>query len=778
MKTTLNITPSPRLLQVLGDIPLANWQCLAELIDNSLDELLKEPKRHTGEPLRVDIKIEPRGRNETFVIVKDNGNGMTIDELERSLRAGYSGKNRYGSLGLFGMGFNIATARLGDVTQVQTTTRGSHEMLVATIDFAALQSEDSFSVPLTRRPCHPDACGTTVSIRLKKPVADELTRPAAQQIIMKQLGDVYSYLLRNQVPGLTRGCRDTPIPALITFDGEPISPGLPCVWADTRKVTSAGMEVCAVQYVDVPLAAATACLKCGYWDRQNGPRECEECGSLHLEVRERRISGWIGIQRYIDSSHYGIDFLRYGRKIIALDKSVFTYLDPDTLDSEIEYPIEMPANQGRIVGEIHLDHVPVTYQKNDFIRNSRDWQTAIREIRGDGPIKPRGATVANVSPLARLFSAFRRNDPGLRYLTAGDGERAIHTKAKEWAGYFRKGVVRYLDDTEWYEAAERHQAATDRHIEHAATGTKTDEAAPAVGAVKTLLGKGVGPKAPAVLPLPKPLTEHEVLEKARILGTRRADLSAMFNLGRGLGSWKVTVITTTERLEDGSGNGLTPARHGTIAGRNIEVFVYDEHPIFRQYGRDVRDAALMRVAEVIKGLAASPLSVAAIYGELVVTIPDLKVTDVAIVDRIQRTLQRIRELMYSFVATEPDAYWDQLTTADKSAIENMAAVELPDIRLADLVDDGRFIKFVQADGLRRIIEAVPDALFDGKVFKPKLTGRNADARSRVIGTVVRDIASLNDFVQDRLLRQKHDIAFALISLDHLETQLSSEDLHE
>lgn len=46
-KSTLDITPSPRLLAVLGDIPLHPWQCLAELVDNSLDELLKLPDRHT-----------------------------------------------------------------------------------------------------------------------------------------------------------------------------------------------------------------------------------------------------------------------------------------------------------------------------------------------------------------------------------------------------------------------------------------------------------------------------------------------------------------------------------------------------------------------------------------------------------------------------------------------------------------------------------------------------------------------------------------------------------
>ena len=36
----VDITPSPRILQVLGDIEFDHWQCLAELVDNGFDEFL------------------------------------------------------------------------------------------------------------------------------------------------------------------------------------------------------------------------------------------------------------------------------------------------------------------------------------------------------------------------------------------------------------------------------------------------------------------------------------------------------------------------------------------------------------------------------------------------------------------------------------------------------------------------------------------------------------------------------------------------------------------
>ena len=787
-RTTIDITPSPRLLEVLGEIPFATWQCVAELVDNSLDEVLKTPARKPTNPLVVDIKFDNDPANGACLVVSDNGSGMTLEELEHSLRAGHSSKNRYGSLGLFGMGFNIATARLGSVTTVETTTAGSSELLSVTIDFTELQRKATFQVPVIRKPTSPATFGTTVRVRLKRLSIEEFLRDPKSKALRQQLGGVYSFLLRDKVPGINKLGYSVPTLAKVTLNGESIEPVLPCIWSDSRFVTSAGSDVCAVQYVDRVLTSATACLRCGYWDKKNGPEVCEECGSTNLELRERRIWGWIGIQRYIDSSHFGIDFIRYGRRILNLDKSVFTYADPDTLQNEVEYPIEMPANRGRIVGEIHLDHVPVTYQKNEFDRQSRDWQVAIETIRGDGPMKPRSSHKNNASPLARLYSAFRRNDPGLRYLTPGDGKTAIHEKAKEWAKHFDKGVARYLDDTEWYDSVVRHQSLKDgfpgtTQGGHSSGNSILGEGVGG-GAITTLLG-GVAPtnlppqpQSPSGATPAMPATMQDILERARLLGQPRADLSGDFTLEQELGSWSLTVITTKQRLHDvGANKGATPARAGKVQGKKLEILVWDEHPVFREFGRDVRDVALMQAAEMIKGYGPSTLAVTTIYGELVRCIPDLRMTEVAILERIARTMDSVRELMLGVVTENPSTYWVLLSASDKATIETAAGVNLSTVPFKDIIDDGRFVSFLPADGIRRLIETRPVDFFEGKVFKPGIATRSEEARARVVAGVLRDIATLNDFQQDHLLRQKHDIAITLISLDHFESQIVSEDFN-
>jgi hypothetical protein len=771
-KRTLDITPSPRLLQVLGDIPLAPWQCLAELVDNSLDELLKQPERAPDDPLVVDISVEEDAAGRAYLIVEDNGFGMTSDELERSLRAGHSAKNRYGSLGLFGMGFNIATARLGGVTRVSTTQAGSDECLEATIDFADIQRRESFSVPVERSDADADQSGTVVRVLLKREMAANFKRPANQKTLRAQLGDVYSFLLRDSVPGVSREGMSAKIPAELRLGGKEVVPRLPCVWNDSRAVTSYGQEVHAVQYVDRKLTEATACLDCGYWDRKNGPEFCEECGSSNLDLRQRRIWGWLGIQRYIDSSNYGIDFIRYGRKILKLDKSVFSFTDPDTLQTDVEYPIEMPANQGRIVGEIHLDHVPVTYQKNDFDRQSFDWQKALEVLRGKGPLKPKGARAVNDSPLALLYSAYRRNDPGLRYLTPGDGKRAIHSKAREWAQLFEKGIARVKEDTEWYEAAERHQMTKDGPSKGTVAGGTT----PAGGTnsvVETLLGTGSGASAPE--PDVPQLSQAERLEAARKLGVTRSDLSGTFNLGSELGSWDITVVSTRDSLQDPSGR-VAPAIPGSVRGTAIEILVSSEHLIFREYGRDIRDVALVQAAALIRELKSSVLSQASVYAGLVEQVADLRVTTPSILDRIDRTLDRIRQLAFPVVSEDPHAFWGTLDANEKHGVENRAAAELPTVALQDLVEDGRFVQFCGAESLSKIVEKKALLLFEGVVFLPSLVHRAPAAQDRIVGTVTRALQSVYAFQQDELLRQKHDVQMVQISLDLLDEQLTDEGL--
>jgi hypothetical protein len=143
-----DLTPDPHILEVLGEIPYQPWQCLAELTDNSYDDLNAGP-RDSAEPAAVHITIPKASatREDALVAVHDNGRGMSQETLEKSLRAGYTGKTRLGTLGLFGMGFNIATARLGNRTEVRTTQAGEEHWVVTEINFKEMRQRGHYHVP-------------------------------------------------------------------------------------------------------------------------------------------------------------------------------------------------------------------------------------------------------------------------------------------------------------------------------------------------------------------------------------------------------------------------------------------------------------------------------------------------------------------------------------------------------------------------------------------------------------------------------------------------------
>ena len=396
MTSHLDLTPDPRILEVLGDIPFQPWQCMAELVDNSFDAFQSQIDRPEDAEQPTVWLEAPKSANaddpNAFVRAADNGPGMDEGSLERSLRAGYSGNQRYGSLGLFGMGFNIATARLGRVVEVRTTRSGDPSWAVVKIDFRDMQARRTFQAPLAYEgKADSEVSGTEIIVsNLTPEIRHAFKRAQLIRGLRDQLGRVYSYILRDSgIPGVP-STDATGLGYMLKLNAQVVRPYVHCVWSSERSVSVSGVEIPAVAIIDRQLAAAYACQDCGAW-YSIATDVCSECGATAVQLRERRVHGWIGVQRYLSGSDYGIDFLRGGRKILVADKRVFAWEDPSGLGSLLEYPIEVPANQGRLVGEIHLDHVGVTYQKNDFERDTREWLDAVRFIRGEGPMQPRKA---------------------------------------------------------------------------------------------------------------------------------------------------------------------------------------------------------------------------------------------------------------------------------------------------------------------------------------------------------------------------------------------------
>ena len=452
-----DLQPHPRILPMLGEINLDQLRCLAELVDNSVDGFLNTAR--AGQPLaspEVHISLPATDSPNAKVTVRDRGPGMDPNTLENSVRAGWTGNDPLSNLGMFGMGFNIATARLGTLTRVWTTREGDREWHGLEIDFDRLMRQRHFRTPVLTRPkIDPHEHGTEVSIeRLKPEQRQWFSKAGNQSKLRRELGRIYSAMLRPN---------GVPIAFRLMFSGNLVKRRDHCIWGGegnpqrTVKTARYG-TIDACQAIDVRLADRPFCVKCWQW-LPPSEQKCPACGSSDdVVVRQRRVSGWLGVQRYLSTNDYGLDFVRHGRKIEIANRDLFFWNNGDTVEEE--YPIDDPRHRGRIVGEIHLDHCRVTYTKDRFDRNDPAWDEMVELVRGQGPLRPDKAGQLgfgqNNSPLFLLFQAFRRSSPKPK--TAGAYANLLivpeNDRAEEMAKRFYAGESEYQADLKWWELVE------------------------------------------------------------------------------------------------------------------------------------------------------------------------------------------------------------------------------------------------------------------------------------------------------------------------------------
>lgn len=741
LPTSINIRPSPRILRVLGDIEFEPWQCIAELIDNAFDDFLEVHRSGTHWPdgFKVSVSLPDRASADATIVIEDSGRGMSIDTLNNAVRAGWSSNDRFSKLGLFGMGFNIATARLGRVARVFTTRALDAEWLGVEIDLDKIG--DDFEVPLIRRPkSSPSEHGTVVEItRLEPSRAGWLGKNAAK--IRATLGDVYSYLLSNT-------------PFSLFLDSVKVTPKRACIWDDSRSVTfgsgSTAEQIPAVLKIDERLPDAEACLTCGNW-QQPQLGKCSECGATTLETRVRRIHGWLGIQRYLHKSEFGIDFLRNGRRILRYDKRLFSWTDPnDPLAApEVEYPVEL-GQGGRIVGEIHLDHVPVNYQKNAFEWSDRQWIAAVRFLRGDGPLLPKRARELgyppNDTPLARLHRGYRRNDPGYRCLVPGNGAGPIHADTLEWRDKFHKGLPDFQTDAKWWEAVVYHEAKVagvstptstgNDVLAELGLGAATPPTAPTSAAGTQQVG--VGAKSPLKAKVAAvPETEKERADRLRTAGEVVPSLSKDFGLADLGAALEVTTFAVREALVDANG-APTPVWLWRESGKRHLAFIDITHAVFQSFPVDPGVLLSVEIANHLRVRSDSKLTVAQVTALLLEQrLTDLRVEQSYLAGQARDLLAFVRQRMADAVAANPDRAWQHLSIEERATTETNMVVAGSTASMEQLQKSGEFLLHVPATFLPRLAEEWPEAFFDGKVFKGGYSAVNTAAgRHIAVGRVV------------------------------------------
>ncbi len=796
-QNNLDITPTPRILRTLGEIPFQVWQCIAELIDNSIDAFLSDTAGTAcGDEKHITVSWDSDSVatiNRTIEI-KDNARGMSIEDLQNAVRAGYSSNDPIGNLGLFGMGFNIATARLGEVTQIMSTRKGDTEWVGVKIDFQKLIETKRFDAPIIHAiKENVEESGTKITIsKLHSGIISDLS--LKENDIRRRLESTYTPLLNSQ-------------DIIIHIKGKQLHARNHCVWSESRYVRYLDQNVPARITIDRNLGDALFDLSKNCYLT---PDEAEEYYSMQQEgkplpdtivERCKRLTGWIGIQRYADPNDFGIDFIRNGRKILVSDKSLFQYENPITGQKDLQYPLELGTSiGGRIIGELNVDYLLPTYQKNDFDRSDRSWSQTVEALCGVGPFLPKarkalGFSEPNNSPLGLLVNAYRRVDKGTKCLFAPNDV------AKRYAAEFNKGVSNCLDDTLWWKAAQEEDQKQSSGGTHFTTSVNTGDTPS--DDVNSYLGGSIGnntgyntngvhnsggiPSSTSDHPVTtSSVSTQEITSKLDELIQNSTPVQQMtgrnYHFGN-TGSLNVRVYELNKG--DIRYHGERKPCYFYSDGVDCD-FIYDpNHILLKQYPISPKILLLLYLAEKLKARDSLP-DIVSVFASLVeTTMTDSKVDRLSLQDRANSAFELLRQKL---IIALKDKSQDVINCIHESAGEvedtvNAIVQANPSLlkpfqeKSSDSYD---VMEYVPPKTLYRLIEHFPESVFDGKVLKTpycsiNLSDENATIRTRE-ESKERTLAFLKDAL--RLISgynqqvQKDELTRASLSVDFLMKELN------
>lgn len=734
MDKVVDITPSTRILRTLGEIPFQPWQCIAELMDNAIDAF----RISSGEDEKLisvrwsHASVAPQKRT---LEVEDFACGMSIEQLQNAVRAGYSSNDPVSNLGLFGMGFNIATARLGDYTEVLTTKAGDETWIGLRLDFDALVKTRRFEAPvITEAKEDPAQHGTIIRISQLKPgIWDALSSKESE--IRKLLQSVYSPLLR----------KDRKFS--IKIKGKKLIPEEPCVWSERRYVTYNGKLVPAKIQIDHSFGTAYYDVQKNRYLTQDEEEELNvesgDKGSLpdNIILREKKVRGWIGIQRYANPDDFGIDLVRNGRKILMSDKSFFYFENPWTNTRELQYPVELGSTVGgRIIGELEVDYLLPTYQKNDFDRSDKSWHQLMNFLCGAGPFLPTkrkamGYTDPIEAPLPLLANAFRRCDPGTKCLYVPK------STTTNFLGQFRKGVSEYLSDDLWFKAA---QEADQQKNSGGVSSTvdsgeqPTDDVsdylvAPGTASPKTVETVGT-PKPQPAAAMPPTSSPEELLSSS----AHSVTLSGSYSFGQ-----IPPFVVKAYELKNGRilSNGISLPCYFDNKGINCTFIYNPRHIVFEQYPIRPKDLLLQYIAEKIKVRDVEQhADIVEVYVKLMQDMmPEMRIDKSALQERADAVFKDLRTRIADALSGKKLAVLNCIHEASGEVEETLSSL-FPEPELLDAFqckEESGYpaLEYVPAKTILRLVNEFPEEIFDGKVFKNRYSrishsDSNAEKRLR------------------------------------------------
>jgi histidine kinase/DNA gyrase B/HSP90-like ATPase len=691
-----DLTPTPQLLQILGDLKFKGWQCIAELVDNSVDAILSSSNL-SQEQKRIIVSIPTPAKIRTGepVFVEDFADGMDASRLQNALRAGYSGKSSGKTIGLFGMGFNVATACLANKVEVWSSTKEMDYEIGAVIDLREMAKNKSFMREQLKRPKrHDKISGTEIKIYDFKKEAESILKV---RDIVDNLNRAYTRRIFEE-QGIS-----------IKVNQHDITPFKFCVWSERVIVKIKYEDIPAFVEIDEVLKQELFCENCLNWLGSSVETSLNiECPHCHISngvvQKDVHVVGWVGIQRYPDSEHYGIDISRNGRILKKMDKSFFFWHDDRAKDDprfQPEYPRDNPLYNGRIVGQIEANFIVPKYTKDDFNSDDANWKAIVRFLRGEMPLQTElgegfGYKGLNKSPIGNLFRAYRRIDPPgrktLMFAKIDGSGKSDPGRQKLWKDKFYDNDPKFVDEKTWLEEIDKAELKEVSSTFNIQNPTKPKIYGP--GEIKI--------KSP---------NEDKYPGDKKLKKTLYIDISATI----GEKPFGLTLFEYYPEIDLNHPIIFIP--QGPVG--KFDVYLNNHHPMFRDFADGYEDLLFMEIAAKYALMKNSEeWSVTRIYYELkskfapetMLSVPNLVTKASKLIRDIHRKLVAGDGIM---LPRRPNLLPDEETTLKKKYLD-LEGKSISDLKLF-LMTTG-YLKYLDLNYVFRFIEEYPDVIYDGKII--------------------------------------------------------------
>src|SRR5262249_22904386 len=244
-------------------------------------------------------------------------------------------------------------------------------------------------------------------------------------------------------------------------------------------------------------------------------------------------------------------------------------------------------------------------------------------------------------------------------------------------------------------------------------------------------------------------TLRERLTRYRDGATRVVDLCGDYTL-RDLGSVTLEAWAVRgQRLIDEDRE--VPVFAKMLRAPRVEVFIDTEHSLFREHGSDLRDLALVELAEYLRVRAdRTDIPLSEIVSKLKDSAGGPRLTPAAMADEAEHLLEQVRAAMAMVIAEDAAPHWEQLAEDERVTAQRKFALEATSASWGDAIAKGDFIRYAPAAAVIRVLQGTPEAFLDGRVFsRPYLSLADAGARELALDRLISPLSDLALLEQHR-----------------------------